>query len=145
MPRTRARDAFTRVPSLALNASCAPFASLPPAPARLPSLQADPPDPAHIPKLLGVTVVLLTCSYREKEFIRIGYYVNIEYPQAEGAAARAAAAGAQEDETAMEEEEDEDAAAEPEQILPAGYNIADVTRNILAEKPRVTRFPIDWD
>ena len=88
---------------------------------------------------------MLTCSYREKEFIRIGYYVNIEYPQAEGAAARAAAAGAQEDETAMEEEEDEDAAAEPEQILPAGYTIADVTRNILAEKPRVTRFPIDWD
>lgn len=88
---------------------------------------------------------MLTCSYREKEFIRIGYYVNIEYPQAEGAAARAAAAGAQEDGTAMEEEGDEDAAAEPEQILPAGYNIADVTRNILAEKPRVTRFPIDWD
>lgn len=26
-----------------------------------------------------MTVVLLTCSYREREFIRIGYYVNNEY------------------------------------------------------------------
>lgn len=94
-----------------------------------------------------MTVVLLTCSYREKEFIRIGYYVNIEYPQVEqgAAAAGAAAAEGEEDAMAVDEEDDEDAAAEPEQILPVGYNIADVTRNILAEKPRVTRFPIDWD
>ena len=28
---------------------------------------------------VGVTVVLLTCSYRTKEFIRVGYYVNNEY------------------------------------------------------------------
>ncbi len=42
---------------------------------------APPPDPALVPRddLLEVTVVLLTCSYREKEFIRIGYYVNITY------------------------------------------------------------------
>ena len=27
----------------------------------------------------GVTVVLLTCGYRNQEFIRVGYYVNNEY------------------------------------------------------------------
>ena len=44
-------------------------------------LQADAPDPARISQqdLVGVTVVLITCSYREKEFVRIGYYVNNEY------------------------------------------------------------------
>ena len=42
--------------------------------------QADPPDPRRIPTndLLGVTVVLLSCFYREREFIRVGYYVNSE-------------------------------------------------------------------
>lgn len=51
-------------------------------------LQAEPP---NIPQLLqqpnitsddilGVTVVLVTCSYKEREFVRIGYYVNNEYP-----------------------------------------------------------------
>ena len=29
--------------------------------------------------ILGVTVLLLTCSYNQKEFIRVGYYVNNEY------------------------------------------------------------------
>ena len=32
---------------------------------------------------MGVTVVLLTCSYRNKEFIRVGYYVNNEYADPE--------------------------------------------------------------
>jgi len=43
--------------------------------------QADPPNPARIPRedVIGVTVVLLTCSYRQQEFIRVGYYVNNEY------------------------------------------------------------------
>lgn len=43
--------------------------------------QADPPDPARIPRedVIGVTVVLLTCAYRRQEFIRVGYYVNNEY------------------------------------------------------------------
>jgi histone chaperone ASF1 len=30
-------------------------------------------------EVLGVTVVLLTCSYREQEFIRVGYYVSNEF------------------------------------------------------------------
>ena len=29
--------------------------------------------------LMEVTVILLTCSYLEQEFIRIGYYVNNDY------------------------------------------------------------------
>ena len=43
-------------------------------------LTAEAPDQSLIPvsDLVGVTVVLITCSYREKEFVRIGYYVNNE-------------------------------------------------------------------
>ena len=43
--------------------------------------QADPPDVTKIPNsdILGVTVLLLTCSYNDTEFIRVGYYVNNEY------------------------------------------------------------------
>jgi histone chaperone ASF1 len=39
------------------------------------------PDPDKIPKkdLLGVTVCLISCLFKGKEFIRIGYYVNNEY------------------------------------------------------------------
>ncbi len=46
---------------------------------------ADPPDPAKIPaqEVVGVTVILLTCSYREQEFIRVGYYVSNEYEDPE--------------------------------------------------------------
>ena len=32
---------------------------------------------------MGVTVVLLTCSYKAQEFVRIGYYVNNEYTDPE--------------------------------------------------------------
>ena len=48
-------------------------------------LQANPPNPEKIPEadLVGVTVVLLTCSYRAAEFIRIGYYVSNDYTQPE--------------------------------------------------------------
>lgn len=28
-------------------------------------------------------MVLLTCSYRDKEFVRVGYYVNNEYTEEE--------------------------------------------------------------
>jgi hypothetical protein len=47
--------------------------------------QATPPDTSKIPlqDAVGVTVVLLTCSYRNKEFIRVGYYVNNEYDEPE--------------------------------------------------------------
>lgn len=47
-------------------------------------IQVDPPDVNKIPKqdLLGVTVILLTCAYRNREFVRVGYYVNNEDPDA---------------------------------------------------------------
>lgn len=43
--------------------------------------QADAPNTGLIPEsdAVGVTVVLITCTYRGQEFIRIGYYVNNEY------------------------------------------------------------------
>ncbi|OXV11461.1 hypothetical protein Egran_00781 [Elaphomyces granulatus] len=80
--------------------------------------EADPPDLKRIPasEILGVTVILLTCSYDGREFVRVGYYVNNEYDS---------------------EELNQDPPAKP--------IIERVRRNVLAEKPRVTRFAIKWD
>lgn len=80
--------------------------------------QAGPPDVSLIPMedAVGVTVVLLTCSYRNKEFIRVGYYVNNEYDLPE-----------------LKEEP------------PTTPQYDKLVRNILATRPRVTRFKIDWD
>ncbi|KEZ42854.1 hypothetical protein SAPIO_CDS5281 [Scedosporium apiospermum] len=80
--------------------------------------EADPPDTKRIPDsdILGVTVILLTCAYDGREFVRVGYYVNNEY-------------------------DSEELSADP----PAKPIIERVRRNILAEKPRVTRFAIKWD
>ncbi|DBA03513.1 TPA: hypothetical protein N0F65_011414 [Lagenidium giganteum] len=79
--------------------------------------QSDPPNSDMIPEedKVGVTVVLVTCSYRGKEFVRVGYYVNNDY-------------------------------ADPYLLEnpPARVDITKLQRNILADKPRVTRFPIDW-
>lgn len=81
------------------------------------SWQADPPDPSKIREedIIGVTVLLLTCSYLGQEFIRVGYYVNNDYG----------------DEQLREEP--------PPKVL-----IDRVQRNILADKPRVTKFPINF-
>ena len=50
-----------------------------------PPFKADYPDIARLPceDILGVTVVLLTCSYKSQEFVRVGYYVNNEYDNPE--------------------------------------------------------------
>lgn len=79
--------------------------------------EADAPDLRRIPttEILGVTVVLLTCSYDGREFVRVGYYVNNAY-------------------------DSEEMNNEP----PAKLEIDRVERNVLAEKPRVTRFAIRW-
>ncbi|XP_058809355.1 histone chaperone asf1 [Phymastichus coffea] len=80
--------------------------------------QAEPPDTSRIPvnDALGVTVVLLTCSYRNQEFVRVGYFINNEY-------------------------------ADPElrENPPPQPQFDKVQRNVLADKPRVTRFKINWD
>ncbi len=48
-------------------------------------LQTKAPEPTLVPKneLVGVTVLLITCSYRDKEFARVGYYVNNDYNTSE--------------------------------------------------------------
>lgn len=78
---------------------------------------ADAPKLSKIPdtEIIGVTVVLLSCAYDDREFVRVGYYVNNEYT-------------------------DEALMTDP----PAKPIIEKVRRNILAEKPRVTRFAIKW-
>ncbi|ETV69730.1 hypothetical protein H257_14579 [Aphanomyces astaci] len=79
--------------------------------------QSEPPDSSIIPEedKVGVTVVLVTCSYKSREFVRVGYYVNNDYT----------------DPFLLENP-------------PAIVDIHKLQRNILADKPRVTRFPIDW-
>lgn len=59
---------------------------------------------------------MLTCAYDGREFIRVGYYVNNEY-------------------------ESDELNADP----PAKPIIEKIRRNVLADKPRVTRFAIKWD
>lgn len=72
---------------------------------------------ANIPQgdILGVTVVLVTCSYMEREFVRIGYYVRNEYT----------------------------VEYDPENP-PNPLDINLVARTILDDQPRVTYFAIDW-
>lgn len=79
--------------------------------------EADPPNVSKLPssEILGVTVVLLTCAYDGREFVRVGYYVSNEYDTPE-----------------LQNE-------------PPKQPILDrIVRNMLTEKPRVTRFAIKW-
>ena len=70
-----------------------------------------PPD-----DLLGATAVMLSCFYREKEFVRVGYWVNVSYnqPLAEG--------------------------EEPPKAPPQEH----ISREVMKDKPVVTRWPIEW-
>ncbi len=80
--------------------------------------QADPPDTSKIPAddAVGVTVVLITASYREQEFVRVGYYVTNEY-------------------------EDLELRENP----PTEPQFDKLVRAIAANEPRVTKFKINWD
>lgn len=60
-------------------------------------------------------MLLLTCSYTGQEFLRVGYYVNNDY-------------------------DDEQLREEP----PSKVLLGKVQRNILSDKPRVTKFPINF-
>eukprot|EP00998_Keelungia_sp_KM082_P009421 NODE_5598_length_688_cov_9.467023_g5575_i0.p1 GENE.NODE_5598_length_688_cov_9.467023_g5575_i0~~NODE_5598_length_688_cov_9.467023_g5575_i0.p1 ORF type:complete len:174 (+),score=33.24 NODE_5598_length_688_cov_9.467023_g5575_i0:57-578(+) len=48
-------------------------------------LEADAPDVSQIPpeSVVGITALLLTCSYKEQEFLRVGWYVNTDYKEQE--------------------------------------------------------------
>jgi histone chaperone ASF1 len=76
------------------------------------------PDVSRLPpsEIVGVTAVLLTCSYNDKEFFRVGYYVNNYYED-----------------------------AELNENPPSPPIVEKLTRHILVEQPRVTRFQIDWE
>ena len=74
------------------------------------------PDPSKIPEedVLGVAALILTGSYRDQEFVRVGYYQNTEYDNEE-----------------MKE-------SPPPKIM-----FQRLVRDI-STKPRVTRFHIKW-
>ena len=74
------------------------------------------PDPSKIPEedVLGVAALILTGSYRDQEFVRVGYYQNTEYDNEE-----------------MKE-------TPPPKIM-----FQRLVRDI-STKPRVTRFHIKW-
>ncbi|KAF0991341.1 hypothetical protein HZS_2910 [Henneguya salminicola] len=71
-----------------------------------------------IPKsdIVGLTVILITCHYREQEFARVGYYVNNEYTS------------------------DELRESPPEEP-----KLKELKRIIIASDPRITTFHIKWD
>lgn len=84
--------------------------------------EAPHPDYTKLPEseIIGVTVVLITCSYQGAEFVRIGYYVNNDFPT-----------------------------PEMREMPPEGISLTEkvelLQREILANKPRVTRYNINWD
>jgi histone chaperone ASF1 len=80
-------------------------------------LESPPPNPALIANedLIGVTVILITCSYMDQRFIQIGYYVSNEYMEP----------------------------YDPESP-PNPVDIKKLRRSILHSDPRVTRFSINW-
>lgn len=81
-------------------------------------MECPPPNHEIIPQqeVVSVTVMLLSGLYNDKEFVRVGYYVNNEY------------------------EKEEYKEEPPKKVI-----IEEVSRNILVDKPRVTKFNISWD
>eukprot|EP01006_Ploeotia_vitrea_P060098 TRINITY_DN75299_c0_g1_i1.p1 TRINITY_DN75299_c0_g1~~TRINITY_DN75299_c0_g1_i1.p1 ORF type:complete len:155 (+),score=24.02 TRINITY_DN75299_c0_g1_i1:55-519(+) len=80
-------------------------------------LNCPAPDPTQIPPehLLGVTAILLAATYKEQEFIRVGWYVNNDYES--------------------QEERDQP---------PAKPQYDRIVRNVLVSQPKVTTRTIDW-
>ena len=78
----------------------------------------DAPDISKIPEteILGVTAVILCCSYNNREFFRCGYYLNNLY-------------------------DNEEMNFNPPEKVDKNH----LLRSLLADKPRITRFDIDWD
>lgn len=78
-----------------------------------------------------MTVILLTCSYNDQEFVRIGYYVNTEYGDPELKLQH---------ESSLAEDAEEKGIKAPDPT----QHIDKLVRNVLADKPRVTKFNIQW-
>ncbi|KAH3731410.1 histone chaperone asf1 [Pelomyxa schiedti] len=97
--------------------ACEPLESVPAGPSHF-IFEADPPDPAQIPtnELLGLTVLLITCTYLRQELIRVGYFVYNEYDT-----------------------------QEMRMTPPPTPDVSHIMRNVWADKPRVTHFPMMWD
>jgi hypothetical protein len=130
--------------------------------------------------ILGVTVVLVTCSYKEREFVRIGYYVNNEYLGYEntGITNNTDTGTAIDDDDELDTDKSTTQPPQPQQPIdgtitpsPTTTDLQDqqheqgepqpppplpkisiyeidfhkVQRQILADKPRVTKFPIPWN
>lgn len=74
------------------------------------------PEPSKIPDddVLGVAALILTGSYKDQEFVRVGYYQNTEYDN-----------------------------EEMKETPPAKIMFDRLVRDI-SLKPRVTRFQIKW-
>jgi histone chaperone ASF1 len=80
------------------------------------TLTVDAPDSNKIPKEeIESTILLLIGSYNGNKFVQVGYFVHNEY---------------------IEQELRENPPATPD--------VTKLQRNILAEQPRITTFPIDW-
>ena len=79
--------------------------------------EGSPPDPSKIPTedVLGVAALILTGSYNDQEFVRVGYYQNTEYDNPE--------------------------MREAENITPI---VNERLQRDISQKPRVTRFQIKW-
>ncbi|THV03487.1 anti-silencing protein [Dendrothele bispora CBS 962.96] len=79
--------------------------------------EGSPPDPSKIPTedVLGVAALILTGSYKDQEFVRVGYYQNTEY-------------------------DNEEMKETPPQKIMFDRLVRDIN-----SKPRVTRFQIKWD
>lgn len=127
-------------------------------------LEVPSPEITKIPKkdLFGVTVLLLCCSYRNQEFIRIGYYVKIEHPEVKVSnetvediekGEKDIEKGEKDDkpdERANENENEDEDNDEMDNIkqtfeVPENLDYSLVTREVLDDQPRITRFNIKWD
>ena len=76
------------------------------------------PDITKIPEndVVGVAAILLCCSYNEQEFFRCGYYLNITYDN-----------------------------EEMNMNMPEKVDVSHLVRNMLASKPRIVKYEIDWE
>merc|ERR1712170_195436 len=85
-------------------------------------LSADAPNKLLIPRdeLIGASAVLITCYYKKQEFIRIGFFVSVDFID---------------DDEAYRFDNDKNYIPD-EQFL---------ARHILADKAIVTRFPVDFE